>query len=234
MIECKCFVFVSAGTYERQCDISGCCRYIPKTRCRSFDIKYAGDSAGKGWAEGGWTRKLERAVVRDSKGWWIDRRRSVTRYSCQQAAGITSPFPPSVSSTIPSLCATLSLAHQPSRSLATDAGLPRNILHVNAASMFSQRRGLSMATPVPGSIPPSLTPVSRFPHIALLLSHARLQRFIPRSWNTAAVTPSLALIGTNCSIFFERRFWCIDLELIVRRKRYTEGSAESRPMSAEN
>jgi len=83
-----------------ECDISGCCRYIPKTRCRSFDIKYAGDSAGKGWAEGGQTRKLERAVVRDSKGWRIDRRRSVTRYSCQQAAGITSPplshlpFPP--------------------------------------------------------------------------------------------------------------------------------------------
>lgn len=122
-------------------------------------------------------------MVRDSKGWRIDRRRSVTRYSCQQAAGIAVPlshlpFPPLSRPYAPP-----SLARQPSRSLATDAGLPRNILHVNAASMFSQRRGLSMASSVPGPflLPPPLPPlptprilipVSRFPHIALLLSRA--------------------------------------------------------------
>lgn len=108
-------------------------------------------------------------MVRDSKGWRIDRRRSVTRYSCQQAAGIAVPlshlpFPPLSRPYAPP-----SLARQPSRSLATDAGLPRNILHVNAASMFSQRRGLSMASSVPGPFllppppPPLPPPVSSSP-----------------------------------------------------------------------
>lgn len=179
-------------------------------------------------------------MVRDSKGWRIDRRRSVTRYSCQQAAGIAVPlshlpFPPLSRPYAPP-----SLARQPSRSLATDAGLPRNILHVNAASMFSQRRGLSMASSVPGPflLPPPLSPPHPpYPHPRVPFPayrappFTRLQRFIPRSWNTAAVTPALALIGANCSIFHERRFWCIDLEL--RRRRYRE-TAESKPMSAEN
>lgn len=191
-IECKRLAFVSAGTYERQCDISGGCRYISKTRCRSFDVKYATGAAGKRTAEGGRTRKLGRAVVRDSKGWWIDRRRSVTRYSCQQAAGIASPFPTFRFLCYPIPCAPPSLARQLSRSFATDAGLPRNILHVNAASMFSQRRGLPMASSVPAPSLPSPRhasipcPVSRIS--APLLS--RLQHFIPRSWNTAAVTLS--------------------------------------------
>lgn len=64
-------------------------------------------------AEGGRTRKLARAVVRDSKGWRIDRRRSVIRYSCQQAAGIASPFP----FRFHHPCAPPSLARQPSRTL---------------------------------------------------------------------------------------------------------------------
>lgn len=151
------------------------------------------------------------SVVRDPKGWWIDRRRSVTRYSCQQAAGITPyslralPFP-LLSYPVHHPRPTNFLAR--SRSRSTDARLPRNILHVNAASMFSQRRGLSMALSAP---PPSLFSPPSCPHWYLLPApvhpvppFSHLQRFIPRSWNTAAVTPSLALIGDNCSIFLER------------------------------
>lgn len=112
--------------------------------------------------------------ARDSKGWRIDRRRSVTRYSCQQAAGVSRAslpsFPPSVSS-FP--CPPFSRrygAHQ-------DAGLspaeysPR----VNAASMFSQRRGALSTRP------------------AFFLSAPALETsafYFAIFWNTAAVTPS--------------------------------------------
>lgn len=171
------------------------------------------------------------SVVRDPKGWRIDRRRSVTRYSCQQAAGIV-PTP----SRFRFLFYPIHTVRHPrptnflARSRSTDARLPRNILHVNAASMFSQRRGLSMALSVPCPLSSPLFLLTRPPttvvpaapvHPVPPFSH--LQRFIPRSWNTAAVTQSLALIGDNCSIFVERRSWCIDLELRWRRDQGTEG-----------
>lgn len=145
-------------------------------------------------------------MARDSKGWRIDRRRSVTRYSCQQAAGVAAlPFPSSVSSTNPSRGApSPSGSVQPSRSLAHGCKVTREYSPRKCSiDVFSARRGLSMALSV--SCPPPPHPPSRmfrFPYIAHP-PFSRVQRFIPRSWNTAAVTPSLALIGDNCSIFFE-------------------------------
>lgn len=147
-------------------------------------------------------------MARDSKGWRIDRRRSVTRYSCQQAAGIAAlPFPSSVSSTIASWGAPPPSGRRSLDPLARspmDARLPGNILRVNAASMFSQRdeasRWHSPCHVLSLRLPQRMF---RFPCIYRAPPFSRVQRFIPRSWNTAAVTPSPALIGDNCSIFLE-------------------------------
>lgn len=146
-------------------------------------------------------------MVRDPKGWRIDRRRSVTRYSCQQAAGIVSPLSAFRLLLYPISCT--SLARQLPRSLASRGCTviqeysPRKC----SIDVFSATRSLDgtfLAPSVPRRVPflaPRASPLSR------------LQRFIRRSWNTAAVTPSLLLIGNNCSIFLDRWSWCIDLEL---------------------
>lgn len=168
-------------------------------------------------------------MVRDSKGWWIDRRRSVTRYSCQQAAGIASPFP-----------TFRFLYYYPIPVRATLAG-PSTLSLVRYGCRVTQEYSprkcsidvFSATRPLDGILRarfPPLASISRVPFPAYRASpFTPLQHFIPRSWNTAAVTLSLALIGANCSIFLERR--CIDLELRTRRHRR---SADSRPMSAEN
>lgn len=179
------------------------------------------------------------SVVRDPKGWWIDRRRSVTRYSCQQAAGIAPyllcalPFP-LLSYPVCHPRPTNFLARSHSRS--TDARLPRNILHVNAASMFSQRRGLSMALSAPSPFP------SSHPLLSSLILPARTR---PSCSSFLAPSAFYSAILEYCSCYTvagsdrgqlldiprERQSWCIDLELRWRRDR---GTAESRPMSAEN
>lgn len=125
--------------------------------------------AGKRRAEGGRTRKLERAVVRDSKGWWIDRRRSVTRYSCQQAAGIASPFP-----TFRFLHYPIPVRHPrwPVRygCRVTQEYSPRKCsIDVFSVTKASRWHPPCPVLPLP---PPPPIPVSRFPHIALLLSRA--------------------------------------------------------------
>lgn len=149
-------------------------------------------------------------MVRDSKGWRIDRRRSVTRYSCQQAAGIAPPLSHLPFPLLSHPRAPPSLARQPSRSLAsygcrvTQEYSPRKC----SIDVFSATRPLDgiLRCPVYPIPSPSLPSYSCVPFPAYRAPpFTRLQRFIPRSWNTAAVTPSLALIGANCSIFFESK-----------------------------
>lgn len=191
--------FVSDKMYERRCNIVwllstfrenivACSIYI------YICVKYTGKcwrGEGGGKTKGGRARRLENTVARDSKSWRIDRRRSVTRYSCQQAAGIAVPlshlpFPSPVFYTVCYTPLPPSIPDQsPRRARMQEYSPCKCSIDVFSATEASRR------------------PRSRFLRIAPFPSQ-RLQRFISRSWNTAAVTPP-ALIGDNCSIFPVRR-----------------------------
>lgn len=152
-------------------------------------------------------------MVRDSKGWWIDRRRSVTRYS----------LPASCRYRIPPAFPTFRFLRRPIPRAALGwpvdshplvllrmQGYP-GIFSVNAASMFSQRRrGLSMASTVPRypSPPPAPCPVSRISRSSFRAPSAFYSAILEYcSCYTVADTDR-----ANCSIFLSRWSQCIDLE----------------------